>query len=92
MSLLNVNTIPGQGCRQCFTGTVIITPTGGIGATVGFLSVTNTAIPIRQVPGPANRGVPLAQLNQQRATVCGNFIQDANGVVLNVTLAVPAVQ
>lgn len=81
-----------QAGLQCLSGTVVLTPTGAIGATTGFLMVPNARIPIRQVPGPNNRGVPLSQLNGRRATVCGQFVQDASGVTFSVTVAGPLLQ
>ncbi|MFZ5825232.1 MAG: hypothetical protein ACOY94_13030 [Bacillota bacterium] len=83
------NLIPSASGSQCFVGTVVITPTGTIGATTGLLAVQNTAIPVRQVPGPSLQGVSLDQLNQRQAVVCGNFIQDTTGLTFNVTFAFP---
>lgn len=74
---------------QCLFGTVLITPTGLIGATTGFLIASGIPIPIRQVPGPGISGTPISQLNGQLAVVCGNVVQDVSGVVLNVTFAFP---
>lgn len=87
-----MNRFPSQSGMQCFTGTVVLTPTGGIGATNGFLVVQNAQIPIRQVPGPNNRGVPLTQLNGRQATLCGQFVQDTSGVTFSVTVASPLLQ
>lgn len=77
------------GGSHCFHGLVIIVPTGLIGATTGVLAVQNTTIPIRQVPGPDVRGVPLSQLHGQNAVVCGQFVQDSSGITLNVSFATP---
>lgn len=76
-------------CTQCFIGRVTLVQTGLIGATNGFLIVQNTSIPIRQVPGPNPQGTPLTQLDGRLALVCGNFVQDQSGIVLNVTFAQP---
>ncbi len=84
-----MNILPSQSGSQCFTGTVVLTPTGLIGATTGFLTVGTTQIPIRQVPGPSNRGIPLDQLNGQRAVLCGHFVQDVSGLTFIVSFASP---
>lgn len=90
MNLTNLTSLlaPLTG-TQCLFGTVIITPTGLIGATTGFLVAANTAIPIRQVPGPGLQGVSIDRLNGRSAILCGNFIQDVSGITFNVTFAFP---
>ena len=79
----------GHRDQTCLTGTVVLTPTGGIGATNGVLVVEGHSVRIRQVPGPNNRGVPLSTLNGRQASVCGRFIFDAGEVLLSVTYAEP---
>jgi hypothetical protein len=75
--------------QQCLTGMVILDPPAGIGATLGRVFVNGTAIRIRQVPGPDNRGVPLSDVDGRQARVCGVFIFDGNQVILSVTGVFP---
>lgn len=88
---MSLSSLPQTGVTgtQCLIGTVIIIPTGLIGATNGFLIVSGIPIPIRQVPGPGISGTPIAQLNGQVAILCGSLIQDVSGAVFNVTFAFP---
>lgn|GEM_PF-6463773 len=64
--------------------------TGLIGATTGRLtSRGGFSVPIRQVPGPSNRGIPLSQAGGQLVSVCGTFVQDGSQWLLSVTSVRP---
>lgn len=74
----------------CFTGTFILQPTGLIGATLGTLITDQGfSISVRQVPGPNNQGPSLASVNGQRVRLCGTFVTDVSGTVLQVILVQP---
>lgn len=88
-----VNVIHGSSTStQCLTGQVVLLPQQGIGATNAFLITSGSPIRLRQVPGPANQGVPLSSVGGRQATVCGNFLVDNGQVILNVTLVRPLLQ
>jgi hypothetical protein len=93
---LNTITAIDHGSGQslvCQQGTVVLLPTPGIGATNATLLRQNgTTIRLRQVPGPNLFGTPLAQVNGQMVTVCGNFLVDQGQVILNVVGVFPFVQ
>lgn len=86
------NVIHGNGGQQCLTGQVQLFAQAGIGATNGVLIVQGHTIRIRQVPGPDNQGVPLAQVNGETVNACGNFLVDGGQVIFNVTLVRPLLQ
>lgn len=75
---------------MCFTGTVHVLPSTGIGATLANLSTFGFEFPLRQVPGPDNTGIPLSQADGMTARVCGNPVPDGQGgLVLSVTSVQP---
>ena len=70
---------------QCLLGLVLVTPTGLIGATNGFIiplfgALAGTVVPITQVVGPAGGAVSLNQVNGQVAWVCGQFVTGPGGL------------
>lgn len=76
---------------QCLTGVFHLQPTGLIGATIGTISNFGFRFPVRQVPGPNNQGIPLAQADGMQVRVCGVPVPDGpNGnLVLQVSLVQP---
>lgn len=74
-------------------GFVVLNPQTGIGATTGRLFVDrDTPIHIRQVPDPFDRGVPLADVDRQRAALRGRFDFDGVQVIFIVTGVFPLVR
>ncbi len=74
----------------CVTGFVIVTPTGLIGATTGFIYTTSGAIvPFRQVVGPTGGIIPVTSVSGQLAVLCGTPVFEGASVILNVSQVVP---
>ncbi|MHB9145646.1 MAG: hypothetical protein ACYC5Y_09975 [Symbiobacteriia bacterium] len=74
----------------CVTGFVIVTPTGLIGATTGFIYTTSGAIvPFRQVVGPTGGIIPVTSVSGQLAVLCGTPVLEGGSVILNVSQVVP---
>lgn len=87
---MNATIDHGNGRFQCFTGTVNLNPQVGVGATTGTLvTQLGFSIPLRQIPGPDNRGIPLSQADGMFVNVCGQFITDISGTVLSVLVVTP---
>lgn len=74
----------------CLTGFVIVTPTGLLGATIGFIYTTNgLTIPFRQVVGPTGGLIPVTTVNGSFATLCGTLGFESGTLFLNVSQVLP---